>query len=172
MAFFLKKCESNKIVKNVPKMMDFGVSFKLAPAIFMITQGLSLSFSPPKTVCPKFFYWLGSLCVCQCVCHCVPKNYEGSQRLKCQIFPDIVSDWDISTYLEGAGRDFWVWLLDYKICLTLNLHLNLNWTWTWTWIRIFFLDFLHLFFWVWLLDIQCRTLGLSHIQRCTRVWHI
>ena len=43
----------------------------------------------------------GVFCVCVNVCAsmCVPKNYEGSQRLKCQIFLDIVCERDISTYL-------------------------------------------------------------------------
>ena len=33
------------------------------------------------------------------VCLCVPKNYERSQRLKCQIFIDIISERDVFRYL-------------------------------------------------------------------------
>ena len=47
-----------------------------------------------------------------CVCHSVPKNYEGSQRL-CQIFLDIVSGPDIFRFVwtqsldEIFDLDFW-----------------------------------------------------------------
>ena len=94
--FFWKKSELNKIVKNVPKMMDFGVSFKLAPAIFMIfsvNAGLIIIFQPPENRLSKFFLLASkSLCMSVCVALCPKKLWR-------------LSETEVSDF---SGHSFWL----------------------------------------------------------------